>query len=290
MNNTLTRRDVLTVVPGACTAAALFGLNLSEVRGSPAPEGATNIVNDELPPGFPRQDIESVESVVGASHFNFDRVKELITKRPALAKASWDWGFGDWESALGAASHIGRRDIATLLIEHGARPNLFTFAMFGHLEAVKSAVEAVPGIQRIHGPHGITLLQHALNGGSQSRNSPEARERANKVAKYLESLGDADNTTLSLDISGEQKSAYLGRYTFGRGEDEVFNVLLNRRGALSIKRGDGVLRVLHRIEPDVFAPQGSPAARIRFQLADGRATSLTIHDPIPLVKAMRAAG
>ncbi|MCH8004828.1 MAG: ankyrin repeat domain-containing protein, partial [Planctomycetes bacterium] len=45
-----------------------------------------------------------MEEVVRYSHFDIDAVHELITDRPALAKASWDWGFGDWESALGAAS------------------------------------------------------------------------------------------------------------------------------------------------------------------------------------------
>lgn len=289
MNPALTRRDVLTVIPGACTAAALFGLSLSEARGSTSPEGATETVTDKVPPGFPRQDIESVRSVVGASHFDFDRVKKLVTERPALAKASWDWGFGDWESALGAASHMGRHDIAAFLIERGARPNLFTFAMLGHLEAVKSAIEAMPGIQRIHGPHGITLLTHARHGAKQTSNTSEGRDRANQVAEYLESLGDADITTTSLEISDDQKSVYLGRYTFGRGEDDVFHVALDRRGSLSLKRGEGVSRVLHRIEPDAFAPQGSPAARIRFQVTDGRATSLTVHDPIPLVKALRAS-
>lgn len=290
MNATLTRRDVLTVVPEACTAAALFGLNLSEANGTDSPESAKTSVDGKLPFGFPRQDIESVRSVVLASHFDFDRVKELVTKRPALANASWDWAFGDWESALGAASHMGRHDIANFLIEHGARPNLFTFAMLGHLEAVRNAVEAMPGIQRIHGPHGITLLQHARHGAGEKRNTQEARERANKVAEYLESLGDADITTTSLEISDEQKTVYLGRYTFGRGEDEVFNVILDNRGSLSIKRGEEFARVLHRIERDTFAPQGAPAARIRFQVTNGRANSLTVHDPVPLVKATRVTG
>ena len=37
------------------------------------------------------------------------RVKELVGRQPALAKATWDWGFGDWETSLGAASHVGHR-------------------------------------------------------------------------------------------------------------------------------------------------------------------------------------
>ena len=79
---------------------------------------------------YPAIDDETASEVVGKSHSDFDKVKALVTKRPELARASWDWGFGDWESALGAASHMGRRDIAELLISFGARPTIFTYAMF----------------------------------------------------------------------------------------------------------------------------------------------------------------
>ena len=60
---------------------------------------------------YPSIDDEIVAEVVGASHFNLDRVKELVDRRPELARATWDWSFGDWETALGAASHVGRKDI-----------------------------------------------------------------------------------------------------------------------------------------------------------------------------------
>src|SRR5688572_28020633 len=79
-------------------------------------------------PAFPAQDPDLVKEVVGASHGNLARVKELVTARPALARASWDWGYGDWETPIDAASHVGNRAIAELLIAHGARPTIFTAA------------------------------------------------------------------------------------------------------------------------------------------------------------------
>ncbi len=60
-------------------------------------------VDGGLPASYPTQDPDLVREVVGKAHVNYDRVRELVTPRPALAKATWDWGFGDWESALGAA-------------------------------------------------------------------------------------------------------------------------------------------------------------------------------------------
>jgi hypothetical protein len=62
------------------------------------------------------------------SHSTFE-VRRLVERQPSLARSSWDWGFGDWETPLGAASHMGRRDIAEVLLARGARPTIFSAAM-----------------------------------------------------------------------------------------------------------------------------------------------------------------
>src|SRR5262245_48530133 len=100
---------------------------------------------------------------------------------PALVNAWWDWGFGDWESPLGAASHVGQRDIAEFLLERGARIDIFAAAMLGFTAVVRAFVVAQPGIQRTLGPHGITLLAHAKAGG----------KKAADTLAYLTELGDA---------------------------------------------------------------------------------------------------
>src|ERR1043166_864038 len=64
------------------------------------------------PDAFPQHPAEMVREVVLVSHFNEKRLRELVDGRPALARAAYDWGFGDWETALGAASHMGNRPIA----------------------------------------------------------------------------------------------------------------------------------------------------------------------------------
>ncbi len=270
MSSDLNRRGFLGLFPAG--AALAYGFPASTHASDEPGTGPVTIHSE-----FPSQDPALVRETVAASHARLDRVRELVTASPALAKAAWDWGFGDWESALGAASHMGRPDIAELLIEHGARPNLFTHAMLGQLDVVKAAVAAQPGIQRIHGPHGITLLQHARNGG----------EPAQPVVAYLTALGDADERATSLEISDDEKQRYLGRYMFGPGDDDAFDVLTNRQGNLAIKRGDRFSRVLNRVEDHGFAPAGATAVRVRFAVDQGRTVSLTIHDPHPLVTALR---
>lgn len=303
-----TRREWLAAVPGAlglATAAPMLAMTGSRAAAEPVSTmpGSMSATIDPYPAStgqsaredvkkephleFPSHDPDVVREVVAVSHVNIDRLRELIEASPALAKSAWDWGFGDWESALGAASHMGRPDIAELLIRHGARPDLFTFAMLGHVEIVRAYVKAVPGIQRIAGPHGITLLQHARTAQRAKRNTDAGRDAARKTAEYLESLGDADVRATSLELSDEQKRIYVGRYAFGKGDNDVLEVLTNRRGMLAVKRGARFARTLHRVEEHGFAPAGAAAVRVRFGVDDGRAVSLTVHDPTPLIIARR---
>ncbi len=67
------------------------------------------------PPAF---DPETTESFVSKAHGDLAASSDLAVE-PALVNASWDWGGGDWETALGAAAHMGRRDIALALLEEG---------------------------------------------------------------------------------------------------------------------------------------------------------------------------
>jgi len=110
-----------------------------------------------------------VEEFVEKAHSDFKRIKELLLQEPALANASWDWGGGDFESALGAASHMGRKDIASYLLEQGARIDIFAAAMLGKLDIVKAALDAYPDAINTPGPHWITLIRHAEMGGGEAK-------------------------------------------------------------------------------------------------------------------------
>ena len=225
--------------------------------------------------------------VVGASHGNFDKVKELVNSRPELAGASWDWGFGDWETALGAASHVGRRDIAEFLMSHGARPDIFTYTMMGMLKSVQEIIETVPGIQSHNGPHGITLLQHAKNRLENKEISASDAANVKKVTSYLESLGNADIKPKSLDVTEEEKKKYLGEYRFGAGEGEIFVVDIHRLGFVQIGRKGSSPRKLNKVDENTFSPAGAPSVKIIFKVNGDKAVSLGVHEPEPLVTAAR---
>jgi hypothetical protein len=107
--------------------------------------------------------------MVSNAHGDLDFVREALAEDPTLANAAWDWGDGDWESALGAAGHMGRRDIAEILLAHGARLDLFVAAMLGELEIVEAMPAAHPEMREAKGPHGIPLLNHAEAGGEPAQ-------------------------------------------------------------------------------------------------------------------------
>jgi len=110
-----------------------------------------------------------VQAFVGNAHGDLDAVRAALSAEPRLANAAWDWGGGDWESALGAAAHMGRRDIAELLLEHGARLDLFAAAMLGDVEVVRATLAVHPEMRDAAGPHGIPLRAHAEAGGEPAR-------------------------------------------------------------------------------------------------------------------------
>jgi hypothetical protein len=123
-------------------------------------------VATEPPPAL---DGDLVRAFVANAHGDLDAVRDALAAEPALANAAWDWGGGDWETGLGAAAHMGRRDIAELLLAHGARIDLFAAAMLGEIEVVRAILTAHPEMRDARGPHTIPLRAHAEAGGEQAR-------------------------------------------------------------------------------------------------------------------------
>jgi len=117
----------------------------------------------------PQLDPAQVQAFVANAHGDLEIVRSLLAEEPRLVNAAWDWGGGDWETGLGAAAHMGRRQIALLLLEHGARLDLFAAAMLGYFDIVSSVLSDFPEMHNAVGPHGIPLVEHARAGGADAR-------------------------------------------------------------------------------------------------------------------------
>lgn len=244
---------------GALVPAALA----TPAQGAP-PALATNT---EPWPGFPAQRRETVFEMVAMSHGNTARVRELVRAHPALARAAWDWGFGDWETALGAACHMGNREIAEFLLERGAHPTIFSAAMLGQVAIVAAYLEATPGVEGVAGPHGITLMAHARAGG----------ERARAVVELLRDRPLADRPSVAVPVAEADLEPLVGEYRFGPGTTDAFTVKLSG-GQLVLQRpgtGPRPLTHLGRLE---FHPPAAEAVRITFARDERQGWRLTIRD------------
>lgn len=264
MSHRLSRRHLLAV-PVPLGAAAMLGI--------PSPVAAYDEQTEPYP-GFPAQQRPRVREMVLKAHSDLEAVEKLLGQSPALANAAIDWGFGDWESAIGAAGHMGRRDIAKVLLEEGARPDIFTHTMLGHLAVVRAAVEAAPGLQSILGPHGITMMSHARAGGDQAK----------PVVDYLEKLGGAD-PVLESKATSVPLSTYTGSYRHGTTSE--FSIE-ERRERLFFLQGEDFPRALFHAGNHEFHPS-SPSVRLRFHLQEGQVTQIDVFDHELQVKASKAS-
>jgi len=122
---------------------------------------------------------ELVKDFVIKGHHDLDGVRKLLDEAPGLLNASWDWGGGDFETALGGAGHMGRADIAEYLIGKGSRMDIFVATMLGKLDVVKGIVDAYPEVLNSRGPHKLSFIHHAEKGG----------DRAIAVLEFLTSKG-----------------------------------------------------------------------------------------------------
>src|SRR5262245_2738594 len=193
MSNSVTRRTFAALSAGYVLGSA------SDVRAgdekpkveppksTPGPIEAA-FDRDYTPPSFkpswkkPQINGLLVQDFVIYAHSDLDMTKKLLEREPALINSTMDWGAGDWESGLGGASHMGRRDIVEFLLEKGHRIDIFCAAMMGQLDAVKSFLTLQSKLIDAKGPHGFTLHFHAQVGGKDSE----------KVLDYLQSVKKLD--------------------------------------------------------------------------------------------------
>ena len=175
INGLCTRKQFL--IGSSMVAVNLFcgrGLLQAQPGSSPSgsgpsatPESADNV--PDFPEHHPQFDRARVKRFVIAGHVNLAAVKAMLVEEPNLINGAIDWGNGDFETALGGASHMGRRDIAEYLLEHNARMDIFAATMLGQIDIVKAAVAASPNIVHVPRPHGIPLIVHARKGGPSAK-------------------------------------------------------------------------------------------------------------------------
>lgn len=174
MQSKMQRRLFLGSTAGTLLAAGALSAMADEQEKPKAEPREATFERDYEPPKFkPSWSKEQInrqmlQDFVILAHSEFDMVKTLLEREPKLVNGAIDWGGGDFETALGGASHMGRHDIVEFLLEKGARIDIFCAAMMGQLEAVRSFITLQPALIDAKGPHGFSLHFHAQVGGDRS--------------------------------------------------------------------------------------------------------------------------
>src|SRR5258708_39113258 len=102
---------------------------------------------------------DEIKAFVLAAHGNLDKVKELLAEHPDLLNVVYDWGAaGGLGDAIGAAGHMGRRDIAVFLLAQGASNNNCIAAMLGQGAQTKTFLDKSKELGNGRGAHGIPVM------------------------------------------------------------------------------------------------------------------------------------
>ena len=186
MSDSVSRRNFCQwTSAGLLTAATTVALGQDPAK----PKGPVEapFVRDYPAPGFnpswrkPQINRTMVADFVIYAHSDLDMTKKLLDKEPLLINALMDWGGGDWESGLGGATHMARRDIVEFLLERGARIDIFTMTMMGQLDPVKALLTLQPKLIDARGPHGFSLHFHAQLAGKDADRMVEYLQTVKKV-------------------------------------------------------------------------------------------------------------
>lgn len=178
MSDTYTRRALLAVGAGVL---ATHVTSASPFQDSPKEAAfSRDYPEPDFKPSWkkPQLNRTMLQDFVIYAHSDIEMTQKLLDREPMLINGYIDWGGGDWESALGGASHMGRHDIVKVLLARGARIDIFCAAMMGQLDAVKAFLTLEPKLIDVRGPHGFSLHFHGQLAG----------KNADKMVDYLQSV------------------------------------------------------------------------------------------------------
>ncbi len=193
MKNTISRRSFAVATAGLITVGSTSSILASGIQDEDEKPKSNGPVEAEFerdydPPSFkPSWKNKQINRLMAQdfviyAHSDLAMVKKLLEREPNLLNATLDWGNGDWETALGGSSHMGRVDIVEYLLSKGARMDIFCATMMGMLDVVKSMISLQPALIDARGPHGFNLHFHAQVG----------LKKAKPVLDYLQSVKEKE--------------------------------------------------------------------------------------------------
>lgn len=147
---------------------------------------------------------EEIGELVLSAHGNYEQVVALLERNLALLNGRYE-KFN--ETALEAASHMGRREIAEHLLAAGAPLTICAAAMLGRTGDVAAFLAADPALARSAGAHGIPVLFHAALGGETD------------IADLLVAHGGGEGASQALQAAAWYGHPDMARWLLARDAD-----------------------------------------------------------------------
>jgi ankyrin repeat protein len=169
-------------------------------------------------------DSETIKAFVIAGHGNLEKVKSMLEAEPGLLEVKHPWSETDFESALGAASHVGNTQIAMYLLEQGAKLEITTAAMLGDLVAIRNILDADSSLIETNGAHGISLLTHGVISGDPA------------FVDFLITSGATSGASMALNIAIEVGNIDIIKMLLERTKPDLTWKNMKGKTALEIAR------------------------------------------------------
>jgi uncharacterized protein len=126
-----------------------------------------------------------------------------LAEHPAMLTVEYDWGAGGREDAIGAAAHVGNREIAEFFLAQGIPNNICVAAMLGKVGDVQRFLKLDPALANARGAHGILVMFHTAMSGNtaiaQALHDQGCREGYSQALHGAVKFGHRDMVNWLLD-------------------------------------------------------------------------------------------
>lgn len=206
----MSRKEFVAVLAGSAVLAGGGAMTGSAAAAPKTLGSAASALSQPLlvdPEWEAAQQETLIRPYVIACHRDLDEARAGLRNEPRLANARL-YAFD--EAPIEAASHMGRPDIAYLLLGSGAPLTVHCAVMLGLADVAAAYLDRDAGLAVSPGAHGIAMMFHAALSGNIA------------VAELLQARGGGQDYSEALHAAAMQDDPAMASWLIAQGADLSF--------------------------------------------------------------------